>query len=282
MTIGLGENSYGKSRIRMMKLRRDDPAAHELVDVMVDVRLEGDFAAAHERGDNSLVLPTDTMKNTVYALGKTHPLQTIESFALDLANHFVGNNRQVSAASVSIVETVWDRMQVDGTPHPHCFAQASSERRTCSARRDASGAHVQSGSEQLTILKTAASAFSGFPRDAFTTLKETEDRLLGTELSTSWTYSTDDVNYAAARDLIRSALLNAFASHESRSVQHTLHAMGSAALQRCREINQITLRMPNKHCLLVDLSPFGMTNENEIFLPIDEPHGMIEATLHRA
>jgi urate oxidase len=221
------------------------------------------------------------MKNTVYALGKSHPLLTIESFALDLARHFVGTNRQVSTASVSVVVPVWERMLVDGKPHPHTFMQAGSERRTCAAQHDRRGARVRSGIDQLAILKTAGSAFSGFPRDEFTTLRETEDRLLGTQLSASWTYAGIDPDYTAARQAIRGALLKAFASHESRSVQHTLHAMACAALAACGEIDQITLRMPNKHGLLVDLAPFGMTNDNEIFLPVDEPHGMIEATLRR-
>ena len=272
---------YGKTRVRMVKVSRHGEH-HELRDITAHIALEGEFVRSYTEADNSIVLPTDTMKNTVYALGKDHPLDTIESFALHLGRHFVGTVPHVAAATVRIEQTGWGRIEVGGKAHPHSFVRQSSEKPMCEVvvRRD--GASVESGIDDLVILKTTDSAFSGFLRDAYTTLKETNDRIMGTSVTARWTYAAGDVDFARQRDLVRTALLECFANHKSESVQHTLYAMGEAALAAAGSMRRLRLTMPNRHCLLVDLSPFGMTNHNEIFLPIDEPSGLIEATMERA
>ncbi len=141
---------------------------------------------------------------------------------------------------------------------------------------------VTSGFEGLVLLKTANSGFEGFLRDSLTTLPETADRLFGTSVRAQWKYkSAAALPFEQLRSKLRAALIDAFAEHDSKSVQHTLYAMAQAALEGAPEIVDIELAMPNKHCLLVDLSRFGQTNPNEIFVPIDEPYGNIVARICR-
>lgn len=273
-------NRYGKTRVRMVKVLRHGER-HELRDITAHITLEGDFVRSYTEADNSIVLPTDTMKNTVYALGKDHPLDTVESFALHLGRHFVETVPHVAAATVRIEQTGWGRIEVGGKAHPHSFVRQSNEKAMCEVvvRRD--GATVESGIDDLVILKTTDSGFSGFMRDAYTTLKETDDRIMGTSVAARWTYSGATIDFARERTAVRTALLESFARHRSESVQHTLYAMGETALAAAPSVRRLRLTMPNRHCLLVDLTPFGMTNHNEIFVPIDEPSGLIEATLER-
>ncbi len=276
----LAQNNYGKSRVRMVKVARSG-RTHTVRELSVDIALEGNFTAIHTRGDNALCLPTDTMKNTVYALGHAHPIDTLESFALHLARHFVSRNRQVSAAHVRIAETSWPRLSVRGKPHPHTFSHGGNERATCAVTFSRRSAGITGGIANLVILKSTDSAFSGYPRDEYTTLPETRDRIFATSLTATWTLAGPRADFAATRDHVRRALIETFAGHKSESVQHTLYAMGRAALAAARGIDSIRLSLPNKHCLLVNLKPFGIDNQNVIFVPTDEPHGLIEATITR-
>jgi urate oxidase len=277
----LGENAYGKSGIRLVKVgRRGD--RHEIRDLTVAVRFEGRFDAAHTTGDNSDVLPTDTMKNTVYALAKDHRLDTIESFGLDLAAHFLDGNPPVSRVEISISERPWERLTVGAVANPHAFRRAGEERRVARVVRERGGAaRVDAGLTDLTILKSSKSGFSGFRRDRFTTLRETEDRIFATAVTAWWVYRQTDVSWGPIREAVRRTLLETFAEHESASVQHTLHAMGEAVLEQHADVEEVRLTLPNKHHLLVDLSPFGLENRNEIFVATEEPYGLIEATLRR-
>jgi urate oxidase len=275
----LAWNRYGKSRIRLVKIRRSrDP--HEVVDLTIDVQLEGAFDAVYVDGDNSACLATDTMKNTVYALARRDPIASVEAFALRLADHF-GAQPAVARARISAFEHRWDRLAVDGRPHPHAFAQPGGEQWTTVVTRDAHGADVVSGLTNLVVMKTTDSAFAGFPRDGLTTLPEAGDRILATAITASWRYRAPTIDFSA-RDRVRRALVETFAAHISLSVQHTLYAMGEAALAACPEVTEITLTLPNRHHLLVDLQPFGMDNPNEIFVATDQPYGLIEATIRRS
>lgn len=269
----LASNSYGKSGIRLVKIaRRGDQ--HDIKDLTVAVRFEGDFESAHAVGDNTGVLPTDTMKNTVYALAKESPAEEIEDFALALSDHFLGENPELSRVAISIEERVWERIVETG------FEGSSEERRTARVSRSRDGASVESGLKNLLIMKTARSGFSGFKRDRFTTLKETSDRILATALTAVWGHEAASGPFASWK-AVRRTLLDAFAAHDSASVQHTLYSMGEAALAGHSGLSRIRLTMPNKHHLLVDLSPFGLKNENEIFVATEEPYGLIEATVIR-
>jgi urate oxidase len=271
-------NRYGKSRVRLVKVRRSrDP--HELVDLTIDVQLEGAFEAVYVDGDNRSCLATDTMKNTVYAIARQDPIDHVEAFALRLADHFLGKPA-VARVRISAVEQPWGRLSAGGHPHPHAFVQAGAEHWTSVVTRDAQGAEIVSGLENLVVLKTTDSAFAGFPRDAYTTLPETSDRILATSITAAWTYASGTTDFSA-RARVRRALVETFAAHASRSVQHTLYAMGEAALAACADVTAITLTLPNRHHLLVDLAPFGLDNPNEIFVATDQPFGVIEATLRR-
>jgi urate oxidase len=278
----LGPNSYGKSGIRLVKVTRHADR-HDLKDVTVAIRLEGDFEKAHTVGDNSAVLPTDTMKNTVYALASENSLEEIESFGLVLARHFVRSHAPVSRARIEISERLWERLDVSGRPHRHAFRRAGEETRLARVAVDrGEEPSVEAGIENLVILKTAHSGFAGFPRDRYTTLKETADRILATALSAVWSYAAAETPFNMLWKAVRQTLLETFVDHESKSVQHTLNAMGEAVLERHGEVRQIHLTMPNRHHLPVDLTPFGLPDENAIFVSTEEPYGLIEAMLRRS
>ena len=277
----LSWNRYGKSEVRLVKVRRTrDP--HEIVDLTIAVQLEGAFEPVYAEGDNSPCIATETMKNTVYALARQDAIEHVETFACRLADHFAAKPA-VSRVRISAVEHRWERLSVGGRPHPHAFVQPGGERWTAVVTRDATkdgGVEVVAGLENLVVLKTTDSAFAGFPRDEFTTLPETHDRILASSVTASWTYRRGTTDFAA-RHRIRSALVETFAAHQSESVQHTLYAMGQAVLDTILQVAAIRLTMPNKHHLPVDLSRFGLENRNEVFVATEEPHGLIKATLTR-
>lgn len=283
MPARLAANRYGKHRVRVSKVRRPRQAPpkderHEFVEVAVDVELEGDFDAAFTDGDNRSVVATDTCKNTVYVVAKDDPLDSIESFGLALTSHFVDRYEQVARCRVSLTETVWDRLR----DCPHGFT--ARDRATPTAVVDrvrGEPPRVSAGIERLLIAKTTENGFADFHRDEFRTLADTDDRILATELSAAWDYSSATGNFPADRGRVMDALLVTFLDHYSRSVQETLHKMGDAALAACDSATQITLTMPNKHHLLANLEPFDRPNENEVFVVTDEPFGYIRGTVVR-
>jgi urate oxidase len=279
--IALAENSYGKSCVRVMKVKRDRPL-HTVWEWKVEVLLSGDFKTCFTDGDNCAILPTDTMKNTVYSRARESKAECIEDFALELCEFFLSRNPQVGHVAINIASTSWEHALVQGKPHPSAFIRGSSEAQTTAVTCAQGGkASVTSGLENLVVLKTANSGFEGYLRDSLTTLPETADRLFGTSMRVQWKYRTAELPFESLRIRLRDALIQAFAEHDSKSVQHTLYAMAQAALGAIPEILDVELAMPNKHCLLVDLSRFGQTNPNEIFVPTDEPYGNIVARISR-
>jgi urate oxidase len=277
----LGTNSYGKSRVRVSRITRHADH-HDFDEWTVHVMLEGDFGTSFTDADNSTVLPTDTMKNTVYYVARGSTADTIEAFAMELGDYLIDNHAQVAKVSIRIEAKTWQRLMTDGHPEPTTFRLAGHELQTVRADRSRSNSwNVVSGIDGLTILKTTKSAFVGYERDRLTTLKPATDRILGTCATVEWEYGIDKPDYAAARKSIVASLLKEFAAHNSASVQHTLFDMGKAALEAAPEVARIHLSMPNLHHLLADLSPFGQDNPNHIFVPIDEPHGTIAATIER-
>jgi urate oxidase len=278
----LAQNRYGKSRVRVVRLDRS-AGLHKFQEWTVEILLAGDFLSCFTDGDNSRILPTDTMKNTVYSLARKSSATCIEEFATELIDHFLKNNPQVSGAEIAIKEKSWRHLDVHGKPHSSTFVLSGNELQTThiTRHRDAPQ-HTVSGIQDLIVMKTADSAFEGYIHDPLTTLPETSDRLLGTNLRATWVYSdASGLNFTTIRHTLRTALLTTFADHQSKSVQHTLYAMAETALAAVSQISEITLHMPNLHCLLVDLSRFGQDNPNHIFVPIDEPHGSIEARVTR-
>jgi urate oxidase len=276
----LAWNAYGKAAVRLVKVDRG-VAAHTLHDLTVEVQLEGQFGLAHTAGDNSQVLPTDTMKNTVYALARQGPVDPPEEFGERLAHHFLDACTAARRAVLTLAVHRWDRTVVEGAPHSHAFDRGPDERRLATVTVDETGVTVEAGLEGLGLLKTTGSGFTGFLRDGYTTLKEAHDRILATDVEAHWRYAGQVEDYTAAWNDVRTSLVETFARHESASVQHTLYAMGEAALARCGEISEIRLVLPNRHHLLVDLAPFGLDNPNEIFVATREPYGRIEAVIVR-
>jgi len=279
--IALGENRYGKSRVRLVRVKRHEDR-HELREWTLEVLLQGDFETCFKDGDNSKILATDTMKNTVYSLARKSSGGCMEEFAKEMAAFLLSRNPQVSHAEVTVWEKAWEHAAAGGKPHPTTFVQSSGERQTTKVERSQKGKFsVASGLENLIIMKTAKSGFEGYIQDSLTTLPPTADRLFGTALRATWNYAPADADFDKLRVQIREILLTVFAGHDSKSVQHTLYAMGEAVLKGVAEVSEIELTMPNMHCLLVDLSRFGQDNPSEIFVPTDEPHGYIEARIRR-
>lgn len=279
--IELAENRYGKSRVRLMQVNRT-PEGKTLREWTVQVLLTGDFDTAHYDGDNSKILPTDTMKNTVYYVARKSRAIAMEDYARELIDFLLSRNPQVLKVEVAIEGVMWKRLIVDGTPHPTSFIRGSNELQTTRVSGEKDGPlKVSSGLRDLIVMKTSDSGFVGYIKDELTTLPETEDRLFCTAVTAEWTYTDTALDFDATRHSIRESMLGIFANHKSKSVQETLWEMGRAALEVAPAADSIELTMPNKHCLLVDLARFGETNPNEIFVPTDEPAGHIQARVVR-
>jgi urate oxidase len=274
--IEVGSNAYGKSAIRLVKVVRS-ATPHRVRDLTVAIALEGDFDASYSEGDNSGVIATDTMKNTVYALAGEHLTGSIESFGLGLGRHFLAEP-QVGLARVSIEEHAWQPI----APAPDAFSRDASSTRTAVVAVARDGVTVDAGIAGLTVMKTTRSAFEGFPRDRFTTLKETDDRIMATKVTASWRYGRSEVDFDASYDAIRSTFLEVFADHHSVSVQASIWIVGKAILERHAEVAEISMSLPNLHHWTVDLGPFGIENDREVYVSTTEPHGLIEATIRRS
>jgi urate oxidase len=276
----LAASAYGKSKIRMVQVLRHGER-HDLRDLTVAIRFEGEYDESYTDGDNSQVLPTDTMKNTVYAMAAKQPVGEPETFGMRLASHFLNRNPRLRSVRIDLHDHPWGRIVLGGREHGQTFLRQGPERRTVAVDATRSKATVESGVTELVILKSSRSAFDGYLHDEYTTLKETRDRILATSLTASWQYRDHDVEFGTSWRAVRNTLLEAFAEHESESVQHTMHTMGQSVLDSIEEVVSIRLLMPNKHHLPFDLIPLGFENRNEVFLATDEPHGLIEATLVR-
>lgn len=284
MAFELTHNRYGKHQVRVSKVRRarqspPNEERHEFVEVAVDVELEGDFAAAFTDGDNRSVVATDTCKNTVYCVAKDDPLESIESFGIAIAKHFLAQYDHVSDCVVRLKETVWDRL--NDSPHGFVARDRAQPWASVWANREEGALAVSAGVEHVLIAKTTESGFSNFHQDEFRTLADTEDRILATELSAGWVYADAKADFAASRAALMDALMKRFLDHYSVSVQETLYFMGQAALEACPAVTDITLTMPNKHHILANLAPFDRENDNEVFVVTDEPFGYITGTVSR-
>ncbi len=276
----LHSHRYGKAKVRVLKVFRSDSTC-SLKELEVFILLEGAFEGSYTKGDNSAIVATDTMKNTINVLAHQQLGQSIEPFAISIAEHFLNKYSHVTSVTVEVAERVWQHMDLGGQPAPSSFTSAGKATPFTSVIGTANGMEVTSGIRDLIILKTAGSAFEGYLKDEFTTLPETNDRLLATSMIGSWVYRFTPPDYNVVNSQIIKKMLEVFATHFSPSVQATLYEMAAAALASCPEVNMVSLTMPNLHCLPIDLKPFGLENRNEIFVPTDAPQGWIEATIVR-
>jgi urate oxidase len=279
MAIVLGPNQYGKAEVRVVAVDRST-TRHSLVDLNVSSSLRGDFTAAHTAGDNAHVLTTDAQKNTVFAFARDG-VGSPEAFGLRLARHFAGSYDWITGARVAVESYGWDRIAVGGQPHDHAFTRNGGEVRTAVVTVDGDDVHVLAGLTDLVVLKTTGSEFWGFPRDRYTTLPETRDRILATAVTARWRYTGTDLDFDACYAAVRTALLGTFAATHSLALQQSLFAMGRAALEQVDDVAEIRLSMPNKHHFLADLSAFGLDNPDIVYSAADRPYGLIEGTVLR-
>jgi len=293
------DNSYGKSEVRLSKVVRTG-STHTLFEFAVQIMLGGAFERLYTQGDNSLCVPTDTMKNTVFALAKKSDFASPEEFAAILVDHFLDRFDQVAWAEVSIRQTLWARIPVGGKPHDFAFTKGGSDSRTARVRAERGGElEVTGGLTGLEILKSSGSSFVGFLKDEYTTLPEASDRIFATTIDATWTYAPaasaglhrpnrmsrepaeQALNFNSLFEEARRTILELFATHDSKSVQQTIYAIGEAILARQPAVSTIDIAMPNQHRLLVNLAPFGLENANEIFVATSEPFGIIKGSVAR-
>ncbi|WP_115789922.1 factor-independent urate hydroxylase [Arthrobacter silvisoli] len=282
--IVLGKNQYGKAENRVVKITRDTDR-HEIEDLNVTSQLRGDFSAAHFEGDNGRVVPTDTQKNTVYAFARDG-IGSPEQFLLRLAKHFTSEFDWVTGGRWEAEQYAWERIIANGKEHNHSFVRKGQETRTAVVVREGDSTYVISGLSDLTVLKSTQSGFEGYPKDKYTTLQETSDRILATAVSARWRYNNDAVaegkiDYNAAYESVKALLLEGFSEQYSKALQETLYQMAQKVLDAHPEIDELRFSTPNKHHFVVDLSPFGLDNPNEVFFAADRPYGLIEANFER-
>ncbi|MDH6132921.1 urate oxidase [Kitasatospora sp. MAA4] len=279
----LGQNQYGKAENRIVRVHRDG-IRHEIRDLNVSVALQGDFEDVHLTGSNANCLPTDTTKNTVYAFAREYGIESAEAFGITLARHFVDATAPVRSARIRIEEYTWNRISQDTG---HSFVRDGGEVRTSEIGYDGESVQVVSGLRDLVVMNTTDSEFSGYLKDGYTTLREAYDRILATQVTARWAHgyrgrdgeAQPDWNRSYAQ--VRRHLLEAFAQTYSYSLQQTLHAMGTRVLDNRAEVDEVRLELPNKHHFLVDLSPFDLENDNEVYYAADRMYGLIEGTVHR-
>ena len=274
--IVLGDNQYGKAENHVVRVNKENGDRHTITDITVISQLHGDFEDAYFNGDNAHVVATDTQKNTVFAFSR-EPFDSPEEFLLRLGRHFVEDFDWVTGGRWAAREATWDRIN----DHDHAFVRAGTETRTAVVKLEGEEAHVISGLEDLAVLKSTGSGFVGYPRDRYTTLAETEDRILATSVTARWLYNTTDVDWNASYRAIRDVLLESFTDHYSRALQETQYLMGKAVLDAHPEVDEIKFSMPNLHHFVVDLEPFQLDNPNVVFYAAHSPYGQIEGTLRR-
>ncbi|MDX6228310.1 MAG: urate oxidase [Frankiales bacterium] len=274
-------HSYGKDGVRLVKVVRDGDV-HTVHDLTLRVWLEGDFSAAFLEGDNSTSLPTDTMRSTAYVIAQDTSLADVERYGIAVLTRILDVVPACARANLSIVEHTWTRLAPGGTEHSHAFRGAAGVGTATVSLSRGEPAVVTSGLDELLLLKTTASEYQGFLADEYTVLKPTDDRIMATSVAASWTWLSEPASYAGARRRVQAAFEQVFAENYSKAVQQTLYQMAEAALAEVPEIGQVRLTLPNRHHVTVDFTPFGRTNDNEIFVVLDRPYGLIEGTVGRS
>ncbi|MFE0535452.1 factor-independent urate hydroxylase [Streptomyces nigra] len=289
--VFLGQNQYGKAENRVVRITRDG-TTHHIKDLNVSVALSGDMDDVHYSGSNANVLPTDTTKNTVFAFAKEHGIESAEQFGIHLARHFVTSQEPIHRARIRIEEYAWERVEgtgADGEAIKHSFVRQGQETRLTQITFDGERWEVVSGLKDLVVLNSTNSEFWGYVKDKYTTLEETHDRILATEVSARWRFGWTDGEQPApdwneSYEQTKRHMLRAFAETYSLSLQQTLYEMGARIIENRDEIDEVRFSLPNKHHFLVDLGPFGLKNDTAdgaVYLAADRPYGLIEATVLR-
>eukprot|EP01095_Lingulamoeba_sp_RSL-Kostka_P015905 TRINITY_DN749_c3_g1_i1.p2 TRINITY_DN749_c3_g1~~TRINITY_DN749_c3_g1_i1.p2 ORF type:complete len:288 (-),score=78.40 TRINITY_DN749_c3_g1_i1:152-1015(-) len=283
MSITLSHNSYGKSKVRLVKVLKDSER-HVLLNYTVDVIIEGsEFGKSYTHSDNSMVIPTDTTKNNIYYVAKTTDFNTPEQFATNICHYYMTEYAHVAKITVDITETLWKRMIINGQEHTHSFTKPSVEEKTVNAVQSrANGLIIKSGIKNLIVLKTKGSGFVNFHKCKTTTLPEISDRILATNVTATWTYNTlDNINFDKVYSGVREIICAVFATRYSTSVQETLWEISQQIMDKFDFIDHLNFSLPNLHHWEIDFTRFGLTNNDDIFVAVDEPHGTIRGSISR-
>lgn len=278
--MALVKSTYGKARVRVMRIHREG-GRHEVRELTLRVMLTGDIGRVYTHADNSLAVATDTIKNIVNVVARENLALDTEQFCVAVAQRFLKEYAQIETATVDALETKWVRLAVDGVPHAHSFVLDNNGKNSAQVSATRQDTSIASGLSGFTFMKSTESGWDRFVHDKYTTLPDTRDRMCATSMDATWRWQAAPANYPRANAKIVETMLKVFATTYSESVQESLYRMGTAALAAVPELLDITLACPNKHYLLIDLAPFKMDNDNQVFVPTDEPHGQIECTVGR-
>jgi len=286
---------YGKDNIRVMKVDKDEATkTHTVTEMTVCVLLEGEIESSYTHADNSVIVPTDTMKQTTYIMAKQNPVNPPELFASILGTHFVDTYKWIHTAHITIVTHRWTRMTIDGKPHPHSFSRDGDEKRLVECDViEGKGIQIRSAISDLLVLKSTGSQFHSFNTDDFTILKDTYDRILSTSVDAGWKWKTMtmdqvtaesakfDKTWTAARDIT----MKTFALDDSASVQNTMYKMCGQILDSEALVEAVDYELPNKHYFEIDLSwHHGLKNtgkDAQVYAPQSDPNGLIKCTVTR-
>lgn len=293
---------YGKQSIPVFKIRKEG-SNHSIIDMVVQVMLEGDVKDSWLKGDNHQILPTDTQKNTCYVMALKTDFSSIEQYAISLGNDILSRHGHLTGITLNIQERVWERVQVNGTPHAHVFHTAKdSEKRTCEVFVTRSGTQVTSGVRDILLLKTIQSGFEGYIVDQYTTLKpvgteQNPSRIMCTELEATWKFNSrihaaaalpggfSSINVAIYQKLKDIWAGDPIKGVFSRSVQETCYSMAVAVIECFPFVEEVSMVAPNVHHFEIDMAPFGLVNRQEVFQstrPDSSSSGRIEAKVTRA
>ena len=282
----LVRKTYGKDRVRVLRVQRHVPGKpdgwHQVRETSIKAMVTGDIADTFTHADNTKSICTDTIKNVVNVVAKEHVGFTNEAFCAAIARRLLDEYATLDSAVVTGHETAWRRIEKDGVPQPHGFTLDGNGKPFAKATMTRADLVTESGIAGFTFLKSTGSGWSGYHKDRLTTLKETDDRITATAMDASWRWHSVPRDYDQARAVLLDAMLSVFAGTYSHSIQDSLYRMGKAALDAVPEVEEISLACPNKHYILADLAPFGLDNDNEVFIATDEPHGQIECTVGRS
>lgn len=271
---------FGEAGVRLLKVTRRGQR-HEVKDLIVDVAFESVVETAEADGTSLKTFPAGTVKNTLYALAGRHGGDDIEELALALTSHFMLEHESLAETVMTVRERRWEHIRVRGRPRDRAFWRSGDEARVAMVRRARDGLVVEAGIEDLLVLKTDPFDFEGYPRDRYTTAKETDERLISSVLDARWRYGWTEIPFGVHWRQVREVVLTTFAEHDGPTVQHTLHAMAQAVLEQCPPVAEIHFRLLGNNYPLANLSPFGLDNDNEVYVACDEPFDVIEVTVRR-
>ncbi len=278
--MALLHKTYGKDGVRVMRIDRSGPR-HEVRELTVRAMLTGNFDPAFTHADNSTSVSTDTVKNVINVVARENLSLGTELFCAAVAARLLESYAGVDSATVTAHETKWARLSVDGTPHAHSFVLDGNGRPFARTVATHDGASMESGVSGFTFMKATQSGWEGYIKDKYTTIQETHDRIAATAMEASWRWTRAPASYESANATILATMLRVFATTYSASVQDSLYRMGTAALEAVAEVSEISMACPNKHYLRINLAPFGLDNDNQVFVATDDPHGQIECTVGR-